>query len=99
MKGKVVDLQSLETSQGGNPKRVFDIVDNSGVYFTCCAMKHNADSPALVNFQEVVLYFGIGRGPIGSSKGMLYLLKDAMIVSVGKPSLLSAPKTEQLSIG
>ena len=48
-------------------------------------MKHNADSPAQVGFQEVVVYLSIGRGPIGSSKGMLYLLKDTMIVSVDSP--------------
>ena len=98
VKGKVVDLQSMEMSQGGNAKRVFDIVDNAGVYFTCCAMKHNASSSALQNFQEVVVYFGTGRGPIGNSKGMLYLLKDAMIIPIGQPSLLSAAKTEQLTI-
>ena len=73
-------------------------MDNSGVYITCCAMKHNAESSALQNFQDVVVYFGTGRGPIGHSKGMLYLLKDAMIISLGQPSLMSAAKTEQLSI-
>ena len=98
VKGKIVDLQGRETSQGGNPKRVFDLVDGSGLYFTCCAMRHNADSPALENYQDVVIYFGSGRGPIGSSKGMLYLMKDAIIISIGKPSLMNAPKTEQLSI-
>ena len=76
----------------------FYIVDNAGVYSTCCAMKHNAESGALQNFQDVVVYYGTGRGPIGTSKGMLYLLKDAMVTPVGQPSLLSAAKTEQLSI-
>ena len=61
-------------------------------------MEHNAESSALQNFQEVVVYYGTGRGPIGHSKGMLYLLKDAMIIPVGQPSLLSAGKSEQLSI-
>ena len=61
-------------------------------------MKHNAYSSVLRNFQDVVLYYGTGRGPIGNLKGMLYLLKDAMIIPVGQPSLLSAAKTEQLTI-
>ena len=98
VRGKVADLQALEMSQGGNPKRVFDLVDNQGFFFTCCAMKHNAESPALRNFQEVVVYFGTGRGAIGSAKGMFYLLKDAMIVPMGEPSLLSSPKTEELVV-
>ena len=97
-KGKIVDLQSMAISQAGNPKRVFDLVDGSGVYFTCCAMYHNAHSPALENYQDVVIYFGKGSGPIGCGKGMLYLMKDTMIISIGKPSLMSAPKTEQLWI-
>ena len=94
----MTDVQALEMPQGGNAKRVFDLVDNSGVYFTCCAMEHNAESAAIQNFQEVVLYFGTGRKPIGTSKGMLYLLKDAMIISVGQPNLLSTAKTEGLLI-
>ena len=98
VKGKVTDLQALGMTEGGNAKRVFDIVDNSGVYFTCCALKHNAESGALQNFADVVLYYGTGRGPIGTSKGMLYLYKDAFIVPVGRVSLLSAAKTEELRI-
>ena len=98
VRGKIADLQTLEMSQGGNAKRIFDIVDNSGLYFTCCAMKHNAESTALQNVQEVVIYYGTGRGPIGTSKGMFYLMKDAMILSIGAPTLLSAGKTEELAI-
>ena len=85
VKGKVVDLQSREVSQAGNSKRIFDLVDSSGLYFTCCAMKHNAESRALENYQDVVLYFGSGRPQIGSSRGMLYLRQDAFIVSIGTP--------------
>ena len=98
LKGKVVDLQPVEYSQVGNPKRVFDLVDNAGMYITCCAMRHNAESAALQNFQEVVVYYGTGRAPIGNARGMLYLLKDAMIIPVGQPTLLSASKTEQMVI-
>eukprot|EP00959_Pyramimonas_sp_CCMP1952_P299810 6270862-Pyramimonas_sp.AAC.1 len=61
-------------------------------------MKHNAASQALRNFQDVVVYYGTGRGAIGSSKGMLYLLKDAMIIPIGQPSLLGTARTEQLTI-
>ncbi|CAK0903247.1 unnamed protein product, partial [Prorocentrum cordatum] len=98
VRGKVMDLRSLEMSQGGNAKRIFDIVDNSGLYFTCCAMKHNAESQALRNFQDVAVYYGTGRGAIGNSKGMLYLLKDAMIIPIGQPAMLGTAKTEQLTI-
>ena len=93
LRGVVVDAQPMDTSQGGNPKRVFDLVDKYGTYVSCCAMKHNAESAALQNLQEVVLYYGTGRGPIGNARGMVYLLKDAMIIPVGQSSLLSTGKT------
>ena len=98
VQGQVADVQDMEPSQNNHAKRVFDIVDNVGMYFTCCAMHHSAVSPALVNFQYVVLYFGLGRSPIGHSKGMLYLLKDAYILDLGKNDYLRTPKTEQLCI-
>ena len=98
VRGKVVDLQPVEMSQGRNAKRIFDIVDSAGLYFTCCTMKHNAESCALQNFQEVVICYGTGRGSIGNVKGMLYSLKDSFIIPFGVPSLLSAAKSEQLTI-
>ena len=61
-------------------------------------MKHNADSPALENYQDVVIYFGSGRRAIGFPKGMLYLMKEAFIISIGRPSIMNTPKTEQLWI-
>ena len=83
----------------GNAKRLFDIVDESGLYFTCCAMKHNAESLASKNYQNVVLYYGTGRSPIGNSKGMLYLMKDALIIPVGgQPTLSVSGKIEELLI-
>ena len=98
LKGKIVDLQGTELSQSGQPKRVFDLLDNSGLYIKCCAQKHNCESTALHNYQEIVVYFGTGRGPIGGSPGMVYLMKDAMIIPVGQPSPLNSGKVEQLAI-
>ena len=77
---------------------MFDLVDGHGMYLTCCAMQHNADSSALRNFQEVVVYYGAGRGPIGSSKGMIYLLRDALMVPVGPASPLNTAKIEELTV-
>ena len=79
-------------------RRVFDIVDGMGSYLTCCAMLHNAESQALRNLQEVVVYFGTGRGPSGSVKGMLYLLKDAYVVPIGKQGSVPPRKTEELVV-
>ena len=98
VKGMIVDLRATEMASGGNLKRVFDIVDNSGLYFTCCAMLDIAESIALKNNEEVVLYFGTGRGPMGGVKGMLYLLKDALIIPTGRSTRKTCIKTEELII-
>ena len=47
----------------------------------------NAHSPALAEHNEVILYFGTGRGPIGTSDGMLFALKEGCIVPLGKKFL------------
>ena len=98
IRGKIVDLQPLERSAGGNMKRVFDIVDPHGLYISCCAMKHNAEASCLRNYQEVIGYWGLGRSPIGSSKGMLYFMKDAIIVAAGDATKFNTAKNEQLFV-
>ena len=96
--GVITDVQPLVMLAGGNKKRIFDVVDGTGSFFTCCAMLHNAESPALRNLQKVVLFFGTGRASNRDANGMLYLLKDAMIFPVGTPGALRPNKTQQMII-
>ena len=99
LKGTICDVQDVEYSQSGNPKRAFDLVDHQGYYISCCAMKHNAASRALQNLQEAVVYFGSGRGPKGNAAGIIYLNKDSLLMPIGRPrELFSYPKTHHLSI-
>ena len=62
-------------------------MDASGYYLQCAAMHHNAHSLALAEHNEVIFYFGTGRGPIGTSDGMLFVLKEGCIVPLGKKFL------------
>ena len=98
LKGVIADLLDPEYTQSQKVKRIFDLVDPQGLYITCCAMFHNSMSLALKNQQEVILFFGTGRGPIGSSEGMVYLMADAMILAVGAPRSSSPIKREKLAI-
>ena len=47
---------------------------------------------ALRNYRKVEVYFGTGRAPTGSRKGMLCVLQDAFAVPVGKRGLLPPRK-------
>ena len=99
LKGKVVDLQSIERTQNGHEKRIFNLVDDSGLWITVCAMFFNASAPGLQNYAAIIVYYGAGRAPIGSAKGMIYCYKDSLIVPTGKPSImLTSPKREELVI-
>ena len=87
VRGVVQDLQDLDFSKQGNEVRYFKLVDASGYYLQCAAMHHNAHSRALEEDNEVILYFGTGRGPIGTSDGLLFALKEGCIVPLGKKFL------------
>jgi len=84
VKGAVANVLTLDISQGGNAKRLFDIVDQQGTWFKCCALGSVAQSTSLKDGFEVVLYHGLGRSPVGSTPGMLYLMKDAVIVAFNR---------------
>ena len=96
VRGTIVDVQSPESTHKGEMKRVFDIVDSSGLYITCCATQHNVSSVHLRNGQEAVLYYCLGRWTTGRSQGMLFLMHDALIVPVRPPSELMPKKVNEL---
>ena len=94
VKGTVVDVQDPDMSQSGNRKLIFDIVDDTGSWMRCCALGRNAGACAVVEGNIVVMYFCLGRSSIGGFGGMLYLMKDAMIVKVGHKTMRIAKRLE-----
>ena len=83
-RGIVRDVEVVELSSAGLPKRAFEVMDSRGNYIRFCAMSHNAESTSIKDDEDVVFCFGAGRGPIGTALGMVYLMKDAVIVSLGR---------------
>ena len=97
VKGKFVNVQEPVLKEDGSILwRDFYIMDDAGVWLSCCAMTHNAESSALQNFHKVLLYYCLGSRAFGG-KGRLYLLKDALIVGFGR-SKSEAVKIEELCI-
>ena len=89
-----MDLEGLDFTRSGNEVGRFKLVDAAGSFFQCAAVAQNAKSCALQENYEVVVYFGAGRGPIGTMAGALYLMKDAIIVPLGPQVLRGKPKYE-----
>ena len=72
-------------------------MDDAGTWFRCCALGRNASSPDLRKGMVVVLYFALGRPQYGSSPGMVYLMRDSLIVPIEHKTIL-CPKKAQLEI-
>ena len=83
-RGVVQEAEGLELSQSGSAKRMFKVMDALGYYLRFCALDSNAENPALQDNEDVVMYFGTGRTKIGTSPGMVYLMRESVIVSVGR---------------
>ncbi len=78
----VANLQLPGASQQGKPKRIFDLVDDNGWWFKCCALGDNASSRALEAGAEIVICFGTGRAGLGGNPGMVYLMKGSVIAGI-----------------
>ena len=83
IRGVVADLSEMHYSQQDTSKRTFSLIDESGAWIKCCALGLSARARALANGNDVVLYFTTGRSShLGS--GMLYLMKDSLMVLVSR---------------
>ena len=82
LRGVIADLSEMQVTVSEADKRSFNLVDDAGTWIKCCAIGMPARSLALVNGNEVVLYFCTGRHGIGTSPGMVYLMKDSLVVQL-----------------
>jgi len=80
LRGIIDDLSEMLLTQQDSKKRTFILVDGAGMWLRCCALGRCAQSRCLENGNEVILYYGTGRGARGSSPGMVYFMKDSLIV-------------------
>ena len=83
LRGLITDLSEMQATVSESDKRLFTLIDEAGSWIKCCAVGMPARSVSLSNGNEVVLYFCTGRASLGTSPGMLYLMKDSVVVKVG----------------
>ena len=94
LRGFIADCETKDVTNNGKAKRQFELVDSHGVFVNCCALGKHAENAAIQNASEVVIYFGTGRGPIGGLPGMIYLMKDSLIVPLGQKFLPPGKKSQ-----
>ena len=90
--GSVAKVYDLDTTNAGNAKCSFELVDDSGCWIACCAIGRNATTPDLKEGLRVIVYNGSGRLGLKGSDASLLLLKDAVIVSVGRNEKITPKK-------
>ena len=83
LRGVICDLSEMQLSLQESSKRTFVLVDDLGMWIRCCAIGLSARSRALANGNDVVLYYGTGRSGLGSAPGMIYFMKNSLVVQVG----------------
>ena len=89
LRGSTIDIVKDDFTRTGEPKTSFSLVDSSGAWLNCCAIGvRNACSNALFEGSEIVAYNVYGRGALqAGQQSLVWLFKDATIVSVGKSSV------------
>ena len=97
IRGVVMDVLDSDFSLAGIPKRLFQLIDDGGRWIRCCALGRNSLSKCLVEGFEIAIYFGTGRGPLSATPGLLYVMKDAMIVPIARKEFVR-PKTTEMII-
>ena len=93
-RGMVANMMSLDYNQNGIPKKKFSLVDPNGAWLPCLALYHNATNKVLVDGNEVILYFGTGRGVLGANAPSVYCMRDACILLVSRHTVLWPLRTE-----
>ena len=89
-RGIVMNMLDVDVTLQGEPKQDFELVDLSGAWMRCCALGRHAEQEVMQNGMEVVIYFATGRGPIGGLEGMLYAMKDAMVIPIQRHLVMPA---------
>jgi hypothetical protein len=81
--GVVMDCEGLSDTQSGQPKKLFNLVDDSGTWFRCGALGVHALSKLLENNNEVVLYFCSAFPPVNGQVSTVWLMKEAFVAMLG----------------
>ena len=74
----------MEETTNGNAKKSFTLADEAGMYVSCIAIGESARIPALVDSNEVIVFFGYGVEGSGSSNGCIIVYSSSTIWGVSK---------------
>ena len=92
--GNVSDVAEPDYTSNGQPKRDFNLVDDIGAWFPCCAIGRAATdwrAPANV---KVIIYFGTGRLATQGTGFALYAFRDGLILPLEASRSANVERTD-----
>ena len=81
--GTVADVDEPDVTVSGQEKRAFNLVDDTGAWFPCCAVGRNARVIPACSNMKVVLFFGSAKPNGQSTSFTMWALKAAVITIIG----------------
>ena len=92
--GIVSNVAREVISRNDNHMKAFTVQDANGMWVRCLALGHHVDNPALVQGNEVVVFFITALGGLGRRSGQLWLYDDAHIMRTRKNCVLRRAREE-----
>ena len=84
--GTLTDVEDIDYTSNGQPKRAFNLIDDFGYWFPCCAIGRNATEWRFPQNAKVVIYFGSARLQSQQDSFILYIFRDGLIVAIAQSS-------------
>ena len=81
--GAVRNCADLDATSSGQPKRDFDLVDDTGGTFACSVIGPHAKYIKINDNDKVVLYHAVGRRVGQSDAFVVYIFRDGFIANIG----------------
>ena len=84
LRGTVVDVGDVESSQQGNSKNAFKVVDKEGTWLQCVVIGDQASNPGLLENVDVILFFASGRSSATSQEGAIFVFQTGCVWILGQ---------------
>ena len=96
--GIIEDVGEEDITSTGKTKKVFSLVDDEGVWLSCCAMEDHAMSETLADGNKVFIYNGSARPALSAMPAALFLFTDTSLVLLESGCLHRVSKCTEIDL-
>ena len=92
--GTITDVDEIDCTANGQMKRSFNLIDDFGCWFPCCAIGRNATEWRFPENAKVIIYFRSTRLHTQQDAFILYIFRDSLILAIGQSSTVAAKRLD-----